>query len=212
MTVVSLTTNLGYGNNEIGIIVGAILTEAPEVKIADLTHDLSGNEVLDAAVILNRHSSYFPPGTVHMVSIIAGNEKRARPIASKIREQYFVGPDNGFLTLLIRDAEMKNRYMKFIHINNPEFWTEEINLINNEIINFAKVTGYLAAENDFDKLGVEIIAPFVLDIPLPLRIKNGWKGAIMRVDHFGNLESNIHARLLEGKKIKGIRCCSFTTD
>lgn len=212
MTVVTLTTNLGYGNNEIGIIVGEILTKAPEVKIADLTHDLNGNEILDAAVILNRHSSYFPAGTVHMVSIINGNMKRARPIASKIGEQYFVGPDNGFLTLLIRDAEIKNRLMKFIHINNPEFWSEEINRLNNDIYNFAKVSGYLAAGEDLDKLGTKIVDPVLLNIPLPKRSKNGWTGSIMHIDHFGNLESNIHAQLLEGMKIKRIRCCSFTTD
>ncbi len=212
MTVVSLTTNLGYGNNEIGIIVGEILTKAPEVKIADLTHDLKGNEIIDAAVILSRHSSYFPAGTVHMVAVITGNVKRARPIASKIGEQYYVGPDNGFLTLLVRDAEIKNRPMKFIHINNPEFWSEEINRLNNDIYNFAKVTGHLAAGEDLDKLGTKIVDPVLLNIPLPIQTENGWTGSIMHVDHFGNLEFNIHAQFLEGMKIKRIRCCFFTTD
>ena len=40
MKVISLTTNLGYGNIEISILKGMLLARVPEVKIADLTHDL----------------------------------------------------------------------------------------------------------------------------------------------------------------------------
>jgi hypothetical protein len=207
MTVISLTTNFGFGNNEIGILIGELLLRAPGVKIADLTHDLSNNDILDAAVILNRHSSYFPGGSVHLFLNVSENEKPARPIAAKIGEQFFIGPDNGFLTLLIQESKLKNLPMKFIQINHSEFCWEKAHPIFEYRDYFASVTGSLAAGLDFDKLGVEINSPVLINIPSPVRIKNGWKGVILRVDHFGNLESNIHVRFLKGMEITKIQCC-----
>ena len=212
MKVISLTTNLGYGNIEISILKGMLLVGAPGVKIADLTHDLGINDVIDAAVILNRHSAYFPAGSIHLFVNTSEFLQPARVIAAKIGEQYYIGPDNGFLTFLIKDAQIKKLPMKFIQTNNQEFaWNKADELFRYRDY-LAMVCGNLAAGVDFDSLGTEIDAPFLMNIPSPARINNGWEGEILRVDHFGNLESNIHLRLLLGAKISKIQCCSAIFD
>ena len=53
-------TDFGTGDFEIGSMIGVILKIDPETKIADLTHDISPQDVLEAAVILSRHFSIFP--------------------------------------------------------------------------------------------------------------------------------------------------------
>ena len=138
MKVISLTTNLGYGNIEISILKGMLLARVPEVKIADLTHDLGLNDVIDAAVILNRHSAYFPAGSIHLFLTTTEFLPPERVIAAKIGEQYYIGPDNGFLTILIKDAQIKNLPTRFIQTNHQEFaWNK-----TDEIITILEIFSY----------------------------------------------------------------------
>ena len=113
---------------------------------------------------------------------------------------------------MIKEAQIKNLPTRFIQPNHQEFaWNK-----TDEIIRYwkylAMICSNLAAGVDFNSLGLQIDDPVLLDIPSPVGIKNGWEGEILRVYHFGNLESNIHLRLLQGAKISKIQCCSAIFD
>ena len=48
---------------------------------------------------------YFPENSIHVVVVDPGVGTARRPMAAKIGTQYYVGPDNGTITLLLEHAE-----------------------------------------------------------------------------------------------------------
>lgn len=205
MAVVSLTTDFGSSDFEIGSVSAVVLSRAPEAKIADLTHDVPPQNVLDAAVILSRHVFYFPPNSVHVVVVDPGVGTIRRPIAAQLGDQYFVGPDNGVMTLLYQYAKNNNLPIKIVHTNKSEFWLSDVSNIFHGRDIFASVGGFLAAGYDIEDLGEVITDPVLLDIPQASISQDYISGQIMRIDHFGNLESNIDQRLLKGREVVSVQ-------
>jgi len=46
------------------------------------------------------------------------------------------------------------------------------------------------------ELGTPFSNPVQLHLPKPTRHKDGWRGEVIHIDHFGNLASNIHREQL----------------
>ncbi len=197
--VITLTTDFGSGDFGVGEMLGVIYSIAGEdVRIADLTHDIPRHNILDAAVILERHTPYFPPSSVHIAVIDPGVGTHRRPIAAKLGEQYFVGPDNGLLTLMLARCRRLGEPVQVMHTSNPAYWLPQVSAIFHGRDIFAPVAAHIACGVPLDSLGKPVDDPVLLDIPQPQAVHGGWQGIITRVDHFGNLESNIDGQLITG--------------
>lgn len=196
---ISLTTDFGTSDFGVGEMLGVIYTIAgEEIRVADLTHDVPPQNVLDAAVILGRHTPYFPEGSIHIVVVDPGVGTTRRPIAARLGRQFFVGPDNGVCTLMLRNAQREGEPIQVVHTNRPRCWLENVSTIFHGRDIFAAVGAHLAAGVPLEELGDVIDDPVLLDLAEPRPIEGGWEGIVTRVDHFGNLESNIDASLIEG--------------
>lgn len=206
MKIISLMTDFGTGDFEIGSMRGVILKLAPATKIVDLTHDIPPQDVLDAAVILSRHFYYFPPGTIHVVVVDPGVGTTRRPIAALIKDQVFVGPDNGIISLVYQEATKNNWATRIIHTHNKKYWMPEISQIFHGRDVFAAVAGHLSSGVEIQELGDEIKDPVLLDLPEPVLSDGMIQGIIMRVDHFGNLETNIDHSLLKNLSRIVVKC------
>jgi len=195
---ISLTTDFGTSDFGVGEMLGVIYAIAGEdVRVADLTHDVPPQNVLDAAVILGRHTPYFPEGSIHIVVVDPGVGTHRRPIAARLGKQFFVGPDNGVFTLMLRNAQRDGEPVQVVHTNRPRYWLENVSAIFHGRDIFAAVGAHLAAGVPLEELGEIINDPVLLDLAEPRPIEGGWEGVITRVDHFGNLESNIDASLIK---------------
>ena len=71
MSVITLTTDFGSGDHEAGVLKGVIWSIAPEVKIADLSHEIPRHDVMEAAILMGRVAPYFPAGTIQP-AVLAG--------------------------------------------------------------------------------------------------------------------------------------------
>jgi S-adenosyl-L-methionine hydrolase (adenosine-forming) len=214
MTVITLTTDFGSADHEAGVLKGVIWKIAPEVKIADLSHDISRHNVPEAALLLWRAAPFFPNETIHVVVVDPGVGTIRRGIAARFGSQYFVGPDNGLLSMLLSQAEELNQPTSFIFLDRPEYWLPEISNVFHGRDVFAPVAAHLALGVPMNLIGTTIDNPIRLEFPKPVPIKNGWRGQVIHIDHFGNLSTNINARHLltpqevkisiKGKQINGM--------
>ncbi|MBI9043716.1 MAG: SAM-dependent chlorinase/fluorinase [Anaerolineaceae bacterium] len=194
---ISLTTDFTTGDVGIGEMLGVIYGIAGEdIRIADITHDVPPQNILDAAVILGRHTPYFPKDTVHIVVVDPGVGTHRRPIAARLGDQYFVGPDNGVFSLMYANAQKADQEIKIVHTNNPVYWMDEVSTIFHGRDIFSPVGAHLAAGVALETLGEIIHDPVFMNIPAPIVEAKFIEGIINRVDHFGNLESNIEAKLI----------------
>src|SRR5437764_1369996 len=78
---------------------GVILSRCPAAQLVDLTHEVPPQAIRTGALRLASAAPYFPAGTVHLVVVDPGVGGERRPLAIEARGHFFVGPDNGVLSL-----------------------------------------------------------------------------------------------------------------
>jgi hypothetical protein len=94
-------TDFGVVDDSVAICRGVMYSIMPEVRIIDLTHDVTPFSILDGARFLAGATPYYPAGTVFVVVIDPGVGSTRKAIVAKSKPgQYFVLPDNGLLTLV----------------------------------------------------------------------------------------------------------------
>ncbi len=202
MSLITLMTDFGIKDGNVGVMKGVIWSLAPDARIADLSHHISPQNVREAALILARSAPYFPPETIHLVVVDPGVGTERRPLAARIGAHYFVGPDNGLLTLLLeREADTE-----FIHLDRPGYWLPDISSVFHGRDIFAPCAAHLARGVPLSELGSPIADPVRLDFPRPQDIPGGLRGEIIHIDHFGNLSTNIRREHLQGRMDLAVRC------
>src|SRR5258708_36933784 len=87
-------TDFGVVDDSVAICRGVMYSIMPEVRIADLTHQVTPFSILDGARFLYGATPYYPTGTVFVVVVdpTVGSTRKAIVAKSK-RGQYFVLPD-----------------------------------------------------------------------------------------------------------------------
>ena len=187
-------TDFGTVDDSVAICRGVMYSIAPEVRIVDLTHQVTPFSILDGARFLYGASPYYPAGTVFVVVVdpTVGSTRKAVVVKSK-RGQYFVLPDNGLMTMAQdRDGieaarEITNRDWMIGAALSSTFHGRDI---------FSPVGAHLARGDDWTGVGPELeVSKLVrLDIAPTKLDERGLSGEVIATDGpFGNLVTNISA-------------------
>jgi hypothetical protein len=194
--IITLITDFGLKDGNVGVMKGVIWGIAPQAQIADLSHLVGPQDIQEAALILLRSAPYFPDGTIHVVVVDPGVGTLRRPIAAQVGGQYFVGPDNGVIGNWLAWAETGGMPTRFVHLDRPQYWRPEISHVFHGRDVFAPVAGHLAAGVPLDALGAPVDNPVRLPPRLPVRTPHGWQAEIIHIDHFGNLSTSLRLEQL----------------
>lgn len=206
MALITLLTDFGLKDGYPGVMKGVIWNIAPAVQIADITHSIPPQDVRQGAIALRRTFSYFPVGSIHVAVVDPGVGTRRRPLALRLGEHFFVGPDNGLFTLVLEGAEANQERVEVIHLDRPEYWLPEISRVFHGRDIFAPVAAHLANGVPLEALGRAITDPQRLSFPRPHPLPGGgWQGEVIAVDHFGNLSTNLERSLLSGMRVNKVR-------
>jgi S-adenosylmethionine hydrolase len=185
-------TDFGTVDDSVAICKGVMYSIVPELRIVDLTHQVTPFSILDGARFLYGATAYFPAGTVFVVVIdpTVGSARKAVVVKSK-RGQYFVLPDNGLMTLVQdRDGiesvrEITNRDWMIGAALSSTFHGRDI---------FSPAGAHLARGDDWTNVGPELdVSKLVrLDI-VPAKLDDrGLSGEVIATDGpFGNLVTNV---------------------
>jgi S-adenosylmethionine hydrolase len=218
MKLVTLLTDFGLQDGFVGVMKGIIYTICPEAQIVDITHAVPPQDILAGALVLERSLPYFPSGSVHLAVADPGVGTERRPMAARIGDQFVVGPDNGLFTLLYLQAERLGQPVHAVELDQPRYWLSQVSFVFHGRDIFAPVAAHLASGVDLGDLGSPLADPLRLEMPQPLRLKDGWRCQVMAVDYFGTLQLNLtrsdlgEAQIkqvsLAGEKIDGL-CHAF---
>src|SRR5436190_12858841 len=107
--IVTLTTDFGLCDQYVGVMKGVILGICPQAQIVDITHDVTPFEIAEGAYLIAQAWRYFPKKTVHVVVVDPGVGSARRPILVETGGQYFIGPDNGVLSMVYLQEASKVR-------------------------------------------------------------------------------------------------------
>lgn len=200
MPVLTLTTDFGTKDGFVGTMKGVIWKICPDVQIADITHEVSPQNVQEGALALWRAYAFFPAGTVHVAVVDPGVGTQRRAIAAKLGDQYFVAPDNGLLTPIIEDAEQKGLPTAFVNLTNKTYWLQNVSSTFHGRDIFSPVGAHLAHGVALAELGPAIKDVIRVSLPRPQKTDKGWKAQITVIDVFGNLTTSLPVSAVEGKE------------
>jgi S-adenosylmethionine hydrolase len=204
MKILTLTTDFGTEDGNVGVMKGVIWGICPDVQIADLSHQISPQNIRQASFVLARQVFYFPPGTVHVVVVDPGVGTSRRPLAVQIGDQFFVGPDNGVFTPLYGQAKKEGWPLEIVHTNRPEYWLDEISHIFHGRDIFSPVGAHLACGVPLEALGETVHDQVTIPWHQPEWDDNLLLGEITYIDHFGNMFTNITKEDLAGKTVQEV--------
>ncbi len=197
---ITLTTDFGPKDGFVGAMKGVLWSICPRARLADISQQISPQNILEGALVLFRAYSFFPAGTVHLAVVDPGVGTERRPIAARLGEHFFVGPDNGLFTPILEAMEKEQGAVQFVHANNPKFWLPEVSRTFHGRDIFAPVAAHLANGVPLEQLGAPLSDPVRLSLPKPMRMPMGWQAHIMAVDHFGNLTTDLPATEISGSE------------
>ncbi len=196
MPVISLMTDFGIKDGNVGVMKGVIWSISPDARISDLSHMIQPQNIREAALILARSAPYFPEKTIHLAVIDPGVGTSRRPMAAQIGTQFYVGPDNGTISMLLEKAQQAGWKTEFIDLNNPEYWLPEVSFVFHGRDIFSPVAAHLSIGVPLKSFGTPFEDPVRLELPKPEKAASGWRGEVIHIDHFGNIASNILAENL----------------
>lgn len=197
MPVISLMTDFGIKDGTVGVMKGVIWGICPTAQISDLSHMIQAQNIHEAAYHFARSVSYFPKGSIHVVVVDPGVGTQRRPMAARIGDWFYVGPDNGSITGLLERAESQGWPCEFVDLNQKKYWLPNISHTFHGRDIFSPVAAHLANGVPLHELGTSIIDPIRIHTPKPVRAEDGWRGEVIHIDHFGNIASNVRLEHLD---------------
>ena len=96
-------TDFGLVDGAVSAMYGVAYCVCPELKIHDLTHDITPYSIWEASYRLIQTLSYWPEETVFVSVVDPGVGTSRRSVVAKTKSgKYIVTPDNGTLTHVLR--------------------------------------------------------------------------------------------------------------
>lgn len=201
--VVALLTDFGLIDHYVGVMKGVILSRAPHVTIVDISHQVSPQNVHEAAFLLWSAYRFFPEGTIFVAVVDPGVGSERNILCVKAHGYFFLSPDNGLLKYVL--AELKKP--QIFSVTNKNLYLPEVSSTFHGRDIFAPAAAHLANGLSLSKLG-ETVKPETRPenfLTLDLQKQKQVKGAIIYIDRFGNLVTNI--RLEKLSRVNELRQC-----
>ncbi len=196
MSIITLLTDFGIQDEYVGLMKGVILSVNPDASIIDLTHNIAPQDLVSAAYLIKSSHRYFPKSTVHVVVVDPGVGSDRAIIAVNMMGQTFIAPDNGVLSLVIEEGTVDN----IVKVDNSDYFLDSISRTFHGRDIFAPVAAHISKGVEINNLGTKTNKDSIerIDIKKPRISDNGsLVGAVVSVDHFGNLITNIDSGFLE---------------
>jgi len=192
MSIITLTTDLGYRDPYLAIVKAKLISSDPSHHIIDLSCDIKENNISDAAFIIKNSLPYFPEETIHLVAIKfimdrsdlnkISNVDNSRYLITRYKNQFIICPDTGLFTLLDADFKEPVYQLYYEGADKHHFFLKDI---------FVDAALHLLQKNK-----IEDIAGLTNDYYKAFQFDSFVNGNILRgkgiyVDDFGNIITNI---------------------
>lgn len=184
MSLITFLSDFGWRDHYVAAVKAKILSEDANLQVVDISHNISKHNIIHAAYVLKSMYKDFPEGSVHLVAVNSRSEPKEAMIAIEIKNYFFLGSNNGLLSLL-REKD-PDKIVKIM----PE---EEItgNFPAKDILAAAAVK--ILKAKSIEGIGKPMTAEEFKQFTMP-RVKATREiiqGHVVHIDDYGNLITNI---------------------
>ena len=189
--VITLTTDFGY-SEYVATMKGVILSINPDVKIIDITHNISAQNIISGAYVLYSTVPYFVDA-IHVGVVDPGVGTERAGLVIECEKGVLVGPDNGFLLPASRILGIRNVFK----ITNKEYMLKKISSTFHGRDIFAPIAAHISKGAALDEIG-EVVDEYVdLSLKFHEEKDNYIEGRIIHMDSFGNLITSIPQEVIK---------------
>ncbi len=193
MAIITLTSDFGHRDAYVAILKATLLKLNPKVTLLDISHGIAPGNLAQGAFVLSSAYQNFPENTIHLVAVDSLGNPGNTFIATEIEGQFFVGADNGLLSLV---SEWEPEKVVLLNNNTPSsFPARDI---------MAPAAAELASGAILEDLGQAYDGMKKFLRRSVKTTKQEIVGHVVHIDHYGNLITNIPQRdfdiLSQGKK------------
>ena len=189
MPLITLTTDFGLKDHFVASIKGAIYSEFSTATIVDISHEISPFNITETAYILKNAYKNFPKGSIHIVGVDSELSVENKQLAILLDDHYFICPDNGIISMIASEI----RPEKIMEITIQGTMASSFNVLDV----FVKVACHILRGGTLDVIGrpvtdyrqIKEVHPSVNDK------KDKIVGAVIYIDNYGNVISNISQKL-----------------
>lgn len=191
MSIITLTTDLGYRDPYLAMVKGVLASRIPDAKLIDLACDIKKHAHQDAAFVLKSALPFFPENTIHLFavknSITSHTQKEltidnTRYLLTTYQKQFIVCPDNGLFSLIDKEFNEKVYQIYFDSSSQHAFYLRDIfTSIAEKIFNQVPTNEFASETTEYCRL-------FQFDA---YETPQSLVGFIIYEDDFGNLITNI---------------------
>lgn len=169
-----------------------ILGICPSARIVDLSHEIERFNVEMGAYVLATASAYFPKGTINVAIVDPTVGTNRKPILIETGRAFFLGPDNGLLTLACPHKTVRHVY----EISNRNMTLSTVSATFQGRDVFAPAAAHLAlgkTAKEFGEHAENIVRPTFADAVVKGDVI---KSEVLYVDSFGNVVLNARKNIL----------------
>ncbi|MBX7124768.1 MAG: SAM-dependent chlorinase/fluorinase [Cyclobacteriaceae bacterium] len=182
MPIVTLLTDSGQRDHYVAAIRAKIFSVNPGLRVVDITHQIVTCDIGHAAYVLRSVFRDFPKGTVHLTGVDAVGNRGGGFLAMQLEDHFFVGADNGVLSLISEKPPQQVVELNTIAPVVSTFPEKEI---------LAPAAAKLASGVALTDLGRPMTNWVRMTDRQVKATKKNILGHVIRVDHYGNLITNI---------------------
>lgn len=189
MALITFMSDFGDCDHYVAAVKAKIYSINPDARMLDISHGIARFNIAHGSFVLKSVFKSFPEGTVHLVAVNSNYDIQPRFVGLEVEKHYFVGPDNGLLSL-ISDQEAGAVVLLPRPATNGISYFPERDIL-------AQAAAKLAVGKSLDEIG-EPYGQMKRMINKQARAtKQKISGSVIHVDHYGNLITNIQYKDFE---------------
>ena len=198
-------SDFGLGDGAVSAMYGVAYSVCPQLRMHDLTHDITPYSVWEASYRLIQTISYWPENTVFVSVVDPGVGSDRRSIVAKTNSgKFIVTPDNGTLTHVLRLDGIAQVRQIDEQINRLPNSGESYTFYGRDVYAY---TGARLASGviDFEGVGPVLDTASLVQLPIvePYTDGSAVCGTIDVLDvRFGSLWTNIPRQMLLNQNIR----------
>ena len=191
MSIITLTSDYGNKDYSVSELKAKIYNEITDVRIVDISHNISPFNLTEAAYIIKSAYRHFPKGSIHIIGIESDLTPENAHIAMKFNDNYFIGADNGIFSMIIGDFKADSMVEINIHKNYNNTITA------NDV--FVKIATHISRDGKLEVIGKKIDSiKEIKDIkPVVSSDNNQIIGSVIYIDNYGNVVTNITQNIFD---------------
>lgn len=181
MPILTLTTDFGTRSFDAAALKGKLMCASDKINIIDISHSIKVFDKMGAAYAVKNASLNFPKHSIHFTNINL-KEGNNRILIIERKEQFYICPDNGFVSMMFPEDDFKAYVLQGLE---KDFSYQELHGKLCEIVQFAD------SDTNITSFGIETTSYLRVPMVRAAIMPDAIRASVIYIDRYENAVINV---------------------